>query len=142
MMLDTASSTARMMALLCSAENPNISIKGSRAPRTTQSKVGWLRSSSFSRKTRFNFEGLFVSRGWFAAIGVMFGLGSPSGIIPGYRQPGLWQGNIILPRTQWNFLRPPESASSLLDDWVKQKGPTGTAKSFRGDTSAVPLGTW
>ena len=78
MILDTASSTARMMARLCSSEKPNISIKGSSAPRITQSKVGWLRSSSFSRKARLNLADDFRSRGCFEAIGVMFGPGFPS----------------------------------------------------------------
>src|ERR1700722_363249 len=83
MMLDTALSTARIISRLCSPENPSISIKGSSAPRITQSKFGWLRNSSFSRKARFNFDGLFMSRGWFAAIELM--PGSPFGIFPGYR---------------------------------------------------------
>lgn len=81
-MLATASSTARMISLPCSSENSNISIKGPRAPRITQSKAGWLRSSSFSRKARFHFEGFFESRGCFAATGVMSVFGSPFEIVP------------------------------------------------------------
>jgi hypothetical protein len=73
-----------MMALFCSGENPNISISGSSAPRTTQSKVGWLRSSSFSKKERLVFEDLFKPRGCFVATVFIFGPGSPPGIAPGY----------------------------------------------------------
>ena len=52
MMLDTASSTPRMMARFSWPENPSDSISGSSAPRTTHRNVGWLRKSSFNKNDR------------------------------------------------------------------------------------------
>ena len=91
---------------VCSAENPTMSIKGSSAPRITQSKVGWLRSSSFSRKVRPIFVDFFMPRSCFAATGVMFG---PQFFIwqrpRVHVMPGLWQRNIVLLWEQWNSLQ-------------------------------------
>jgi hypothetical protein len=67
----------------------------------TQSSVGWLRSSSFSRKSRLSFEVVFMFRGNFASMGFILGLCVPLGNLPGYA--GIWQRNINSPRKQWNF---------------------------------------
>jgi len=83
MMLATASSTPRMISLTCSSENPSISINGASAPRITQSKPGWLRSSSFSKNARFHGNRFLVSRVCFAATGVMI-LTAPYGIVLHY----------------------------------------------------------
>lgn len=76
MILDTASSTARMMERQCSGENPSDSISGPIAPRTTQSNCGWLRSSSLRRKARRTFEDRCLFRDCFVSEVFIFSFNS------------------------------------------------------------------
>ena len=57
MILDTASSTARIISLLCSAENPNISIKGSQSAANHAEQSGMTAQLEFQQERAAHFRG-------------------------------------------------------------------------------------
>src|SRR5580693_8839551 len=108
------------MSLQCSWENPNISIKGPSAPRITHSRVGWLRSSSFSRKARLIFADFFMSLVCFAAIGFIFAICSLLDITPGDRlRQGYGKETQFCPAR--NGISCPAGKSDFIDlaEWMR-----------------------